>query len=768
MIKDFFENRLKNVSTPCLNNLIYLSNDNTLEYLYNIEPNDDLITIYHTMRSDMITKFFLILQKYYNIKFERNLLNLISREFYFIIKFNSIDYRIFLKYQEKCEDLYPLGNLNFDLYKFELYQYKNGENILIENLDNFIESEIINENFIQVVISNYFILFELIYGLIRLKEEKFKDLIDRFIDILDTNKKIRKNVRHEIELGKKQEKNTRIYNLLLKFDNNSIGLFNKLTLEHNIINKILYDLDIYCDFGINVDDFEEYIVLILINKLKIINKNYYTYAKIYIDNSIKKDKQVISDITNDVDNYIINDVEDDVEDDVANDITNDVANDVANDITNDITNDVANDVANDIKNDVANDIKNDVANDIVNDVDNLDKNENENHENNNVEDDNDDNDRFDNNKMFSDILMNDFFTDKITDYRNMKEYVNNIDINKYLLGLESRKVFFIKNCLLLLGIMFYHDFNIKYNFESMRLGYLIKKFSYLKEDFMKKSLKIYNKILIYLNLDNSIDDNNFFYKLCFNKKLLFYEVNKTCELPIIIKKYHEEEDIIDMEDFQDIFILLYDFLFKNKLEIEDLDINDLNLYFESQLSNYRSNKMIKLNSKRKKRINSVKKDDTGLLDWLGLCTDEINVINSIIGRSEKSESIEDYLIDNLDKDKNKNNHNINSTEDSTDDLEYDFAIDYEEDYEDVEDDEDDENQYGSKSVQIKNMIYKLKYERYKISYIKLKFVDQIISRNDFDVEILDGSNGLNEELIEKLLTKYNMKINLADESSETE
>jgi hypothetical protein len=39
---------------------------------------------------------------------------------------------------------------------------------------------------------------------------------------------------------------------------------------------------------------------------------------------------------------------------------------------------------------------------------------------------------------------------------------------------------------------------------------------------------------------------------------------------------------------------------------------------------------------------------------------------------------------------------------------------------------------------------------------------------DFDVEILDGSNGLNEELIEKLLTKYNMKINLADESSETE
>ena len=50
----------------------------------------------------------------------------------------------------------------------------------------------------------------------------------------------------------------------------------------------------------------------------------------------------------------------------------------------------------------------------------------------------------------------------------------------------------------------------------------------------------------------------------------------------------------------------------------------------------------------------------------------------------------------------------------------------------------------------------------------LKFVDQIISRNDFDVEILDGSNGLNEELIEKLLTKYNMKINLADESSETE
>jgi hypothetical protein len=187
--------------------------------------------------------------------------------------------------------------------------------------------------------------------------------------------------------------------------------------------------------------------------------------------------------------------------------------------------------------------------------------------------------------------------------------------------------------------------------------------------------------------------------------------------------------------------------------------------------------MIKLNSKRKKRINSVKKEDTGLLGWLGLGTDEINVINSIIGRSERSErseSIEDYLIDNLDKD--KNNRDINSTEDSTedstDDLEYDFAIDYEEDDEDeednIEDDEEYENQYGSKSVQIKNMIYKLKYERYKISYIKLKFVDQIISRNDFDVEILDGSNGLNEELIEKLLTKYNMKINLADESSETE
>ncbi len=653
---DFFTNSLINKNITSLYNFIYLSNESTLDYLYKQEPNNDTINICHTMKLDLTLGYLSKLEKYFKIKFDSDYTKKTSKYAEFQIFSNNKNYNIIIKHEDKSEKLYPLENLHLDLNDSAIYYYKDGINLQINDISKFIDDEIINENFIEMVFSNYFIVFKLIYGYVKYNIKEFESIIDKFVLVLESNRKYRKNIRHQIELGRSNINNEKIYNYLLSFGNR-IGDFNKIIeTKYNLLNKILYDIDTYCSYGIDINDIEDYLTIVFLNKFKIITPTYSLYLKKYVGDCIISDEKVIED-------------------------------------------------------------------------------------------------------EFDDVLLNDFFIDKIGDYRILKNKINQVDLDKYLVGLEPRKIFYIKNMFSLLLIIFYTDSNIKYNFELIKLGYMIKKFSYLKDEFMRKSLKIYNQIIKYLNLKNVIKEDSYFYSICFNKKLLYFEITKTCDIPIIRKKFEEDEDIIDIEDFQDIFILLYEFMIKNLINIDELQDNDLDLYFESQMSNFRSNKMVKLNKRRKRSYHITTDEENTFFKWLGLDKKEINVVNSIIDK-KKDESLDDFLIDNI------NNINPKYSKNKDDDIDNEADNeDEEEDEEEDEDDEDDDSDYNS--YQIKNMMYRLKYERYKISYLKLKLIDKILERDDFEIRFLDGYNEISEELIEKLLNKYNMKINFNDDTSES-
>ncbi len=660
-----------------IQNIIYLSNCNTLDFIYELNPNQNIIIICHILPKDLVTKVLNSLEnryelKYiypidtiYNSKFDKFLnTNINFKIIEFEINIENTIYKFVLKNENKLEKIYPIHNLYLDLYNLEIYFYENETNKTINNIDNFITEKLLNEHFIQKVI-NYdnFIIVELVIGYIKYKNIIFKNLLDKFKSYILENKKFRKQMKHSIELGN-IEHNIRIFNFL-ELNSDIVSDFSiLLEKEYNIINKVLYGIDSFCSYNIEIKTIMDYLILILLNKLEIIDTEYIAYAKRYIKKNKKR-------------NLDFNDISDISDGECVED-------------------------------------------------------------ENSLEDENDD-------------LLNDLFVDKFDDYRHIKKEANSKEIDKYLIGFDNKKAFYIKNSLALMSILFYSTLNTKYNIEMIKLGYIIKKFSYLKEQFMEKNLENYNKILLYFKLKNTIKQDNYFYKVCFSKKLLYYEITKMTEIPLIIKKYNNDEDIIDIDDFQDIFIFLYEFLLKNKIIIEDLDETDLDLYFESQMSNFRSNKMVKLNGKKKRSYSISNDENNDFFNWIGLGSNEINTISSVLS-NQQEERMEDYLISSDHKDKN---------------YEKDIDNEYEDEDEDEESNSDMVNfNYDSKNI--KNMMYKLKYDRYKISYLKLKLVDKLLERPDFEIELLNEYDHIDEELVDKLLTKYSLGINFDEETSESE
>ena len=61
------------------------------------------------------------------------------------------------------------------------------------------------------------------------------------------------------------------------------------------------------------------------------------------------------------------------------------------------------------------------------------------------------------------------------------------------------------------------------------------------------------------------------------------------------------------------------------------------------------------------------------------------------------------------------------------------------------------NNLFKENEDINNLIYKLKYKRYKSLYNRLKQVEEIIYKSNFDKSILENSKEITDELINKIL-----------------
>ena len=79
------------------------------------------------------------------------------------------------------------------------------------------------------------------------------------------------------------------------------------------------------------------------------------------------------------------------------------------------------------------------------------------------------------------------------------------------------------------------------------------------------------------------------------QNLTDFEANKLINIPEIKKNYETKRDVIDIIDFQDTFGIFYEYIIRTELDFTKYSIEELDDLFESQLSNIRSNKLLKTN-----------------------------------------------------------------------------------------------------------------------------------------------------------------------------
>ncbi len=602
-------------------NLVYFSNSNSLDYYYNINT-DNIIEVFHTLTMDNYNSFVSELVKDFEITKKPCAFMYYEEKLELDIEHNNFKYKLKIIFNPNLSNSNPLNNLYLDAYKLKLY-YPNPDGFeLVEDIDFFIIKYIVNEKFIEKASEQFYLVFELLIYYIKYKNDTIKKILNKFVDMLKSNKKYKKSTKHKISIGN-IDNNKKIFYLLGSVERYLDQWINLLSGDYMIFNKILFDIDKFDKFDLEIKSISDYLIIMFLNKFEIVTPDYKKYIELYV------------------------------------------------------------------------------------------KKQNEN-------------------------SINDFFIDKLIDFRSIKSNIDISKLDKYIDGFESSFKTLIRNSFHILILMFYVDSDIKYNYEPIKLAYLIKIYSYIKKERMEKYFEVYNGIIKYLNLNNFVNQDSYFLKLCYDKKILEYEMEKMCEIPKIRKNFEKDDDNIDINDFQDVFVLVYEFLIYNNIDLDFLDGSDLEMYFESQLSNVRSNKLINV----KQRKNA---DDFSM--WVGfnekeagLGEKDFDLLNSFVNNfeqndieesSEIDETLDEYLNENK-----ENSNNINSNDNSNDN--------------------------------INDLMYRLKYERYKISYLKLKQIDKIFNLDNFDIKILNGYNELTDELVDLLLDKYNMKINLLVDSESSE
>ena len=192
----------------------------------------------------------------------------------------------------------------------------------------------------------------------------------------------------------------------------------------------------------------------------------------------------------------------------------------------------------------------------------------------------------------NDILL---IEDNLTIYRKLKKY------NNFLINLEDHKEIdidlgSINNFYQIISILLYCDTNTETNIESLKFGYIFKKYSNLKKTEFEKIFDFYNKVLKSLKLENlNIKNNDYFYEMIkFNKIFIKIEYELYDNIQNIKKKYNTKEDNIDIFDYQDAFVLVYELFYLNKIKLNNYILIKITFkeYLNAVISNIRANKLL--------------------------------------------------------------------------------------------------------------------------------------------------------------------------------
>jgi hypothetical protein len=313
-------------------------------------------------------------------------------------------------------------------------------------------------------------------------------------------------------------------------------------------------------------------------------------------------------------------------------------------------------------------------------------------------------------KYLKNISENDDFNDfnmisenKIIIYRKLKKYISLQVISKQINDSSFSNLNIFNK---MMSILFFVPKD-QTNIETLKLAYIYKNFNLKNIEEIKKNFDLFNKIIKQNDFINTINNDDYIFDMLLNNHIKNYEYKSYLLIPEINKKYQNNEDSIDIEDFQDAFIFMYEFVYLNKFDLNSYEqtkeiCDDL---IVSVLSAFRANKLIT-------QIDLSEFNNESSNNRLDLEYNFFEITNS--------------------KD---NEYNENNSKDK----------------ENKEDKEDKEDEGNIEEKQINN--YKKKYEKNKELYKKIKEVLKIVKNGYFDIEIIKNT----DNKIDLILNNYRLQ-----------
>jgi len=234
-----------------------------------------------------------------------------------------------------------------------------------------------------------------------------------------------------------------------------------------------------------------------------------------------------------------------------------------------------------------------------------------------------------------------FDSNNLLIYRELKKLKKDFNVDDKNLNYN------VKTFVDIMSIMFYNRKDINYDIESIKMALIFKNYNYVNKDFLKKEVfDLYNKIIEYLNLDNKMSENNYFYKMINNNFLINFEYNNYNKITQIKQDFINKKDNIDIIDYQDSFGLLYEHLYINNFELEE-DKDNMNEicqdFLNSILSNIRSNKLLNLDNNSKNNDIDINVDEIDKIEK----KERINKKDNKLVNKDKEEYLKLKVFNNL-------------------------------------------------------------------------------------------------------------------------
>ncbi len=667
MIKDFLSkiNIIINKSDFNLFKYIFLSNENSLDlYIINnqnlIDYNVSHINIIHKLSYFDFNNLIDNISKQYEIHgFVGDKQSMyLGKKYSFNLNYSNKVYTICFTFQDLVSNDFSIKDIYWDIYSNK-FVTSSKVNFLKEiNIGYNEYFELTSEKMVENILNDFIKLIQLVRYNLKYQINSLDIIINSYIKRINDDKKLKKQIKNNYQ-DDEINNFTKILEIIKFIDaDNNIPKWIEFIKTNTFFNKLINDIDFIDTFELNIDSFEKYILVIVLNKNKIINQNYFKYLNLYVCEKINYDGLPL--------------------------------------------------------------------------------------------------------KRTDSIGYNhfdSFYIDRLDDYKKIKLINMSSKIDKYC-SIKNSDTLFIKTAVHIFCVMFFNDKSINYNIEYLKLAYIFKRYYYLNANMIKSIFSLFGEIQKYLLNVGKINSEytvikEYYFDMYKNQLLKDFEANKTLEIPLIKKNNELKIDSIDIVDFQDTFGLFYEFFIKNNFSFEGVNLENLNDIFESELSDIRSNKFISYKHTNKPNSNfdflfddlKNNSDSINFTDFLDF-TDEINDEDKENNFNEEENIFKNSVSNDNNCNNNQSNYNV--------ELEGDEIIEYDDNNYDISEMTGDEiEEYNShlfkENDHVNNLIFKLKYKRYKGLYNKLKQVEQIINSETFDKSVLGDSKEITDKLIDKIL-----------------